>query len=281
MKPTTPTTTTLPARSDSSTLAKYHRPGEPIVIVKFTGVGNPSPYDFRAKDNRSYIFRFESKLQGHTLRVPLNLWQQNNAKLAHDMLDERRLPHPMVITLEMPSVEPMEQPSLTDPLIAALIADPDFAWSWHCNIAMAFYDAEQGRKDPAACNAGAALFLSRFTGGEVDTTTHPAYQQTQGGETETSSAKMGATDTNAESRIVVGPGDDSTVAPAGGDLTPSFGPHHPQTVLKCAYDLVESPKRIKALAALLSIDEPLLRIAIARPDSLVELAAAGWVRRKS
>lgn len=62
-------------------------------------------------------------------------------------------------------------------LVASLINDPEYAWGWHCNIAMACYD--KGARPHSACNAGAALFLSLLTDGKADTTTHPAYQQTQ------------------------------------------------------------------------------------------------------
>ena len=52
------------------------------------------------------------------------------------------------------------------------------------------------------------------------------------------------------------------------------------TLYDHAFSLVESPKRIKALAALLGVEESTLRNAIDSPGSQVELAAAGWVRRK-
>lgn len=53
--------------------------------------------------------------------------------------------------------------------------DPDYAWSWHCKIAMATVD-EGG--DHAAANRGAARFLGLLFPG-VDTTKHPAYANTQ------------------------------------------------------------------------------------------------------
>lgn len=62
-------------------------------------------------------------------------------------------------------------------LVATFINDPEYAWGWHCNIAMACYD--KGARPHSACNAGAALFLKLLTDGKVDTTAHPAYQQTQ------------------------------------------------------------------------------------------------------
>ena len=71
-------------------------------------------------------------------------------------------------------------PSIVDSLesiIAAMVNDPDYAWGWHCNIAMAAHDSGAGPHD--ACNRGAALFLNLLSDGRVDTTTHPAYAQTQ------------------------------------------------------------------------------------------------------
>lgn len=322
--PTTPIPANLPARLDSATLAKYIQDGEPVIVAKFLGVGNTSPYDYRAKDNRAYVFRYDPKLEGHVLRIPLRIWQGDGKKrptdnLAHAMMDERRMPHPMVITVEMPKVVPMEQPSLTDPLIAALIADPEFAWSWHCHIARACYD--KGARTHAQCNAGAALFLSRLTDGKVDTTTHPAYAEItkptefqEQGASEASEAhnlgeagatpapastlteshpEMGAADT-IPAQNVVGLSDEPTAASAvdwkqpEGDVvykvavddSTSEQVTEAAALYDQAFDLVESPKRIKSLAALLGVEEGLLRDSIDLPESKVELANAGWVRRK-
>jgi len=59
-------------------------------------------------------------------------------------------------------------------LIGAMVDDPEYAWGWHCNIAMSAFDA--GARSHAACNRGAALFLKLLSDGKVDTTTHPAYK---------------------------------------------------------------------------------------------------------
>ncbi|MCF7789418.1 MAG: hypothetical protein K9N47_25070 [Prosthecobacter sp.] len=246
MKPnTTPcpsltTVLTLPGRVDSALLAKHRRADEPLIVVKLVGVGNTAPYDFHDKGTRSYIFRFESLLEGHILRVPLHLWQAGKGRLAHDLMDQRRLPHALVVTLDPP---PAAKPT---PLM---------------NV-----------------------------------------------------TEMGATDTRTDTRNVVGPGAEPTVAPsyalrategrpalgdlvasdeaAGADAStvnvaatnvqaeapPLIGgrPLH-----EAAYDLVEPPKRLKALAALLGVAEAALREAIAHADSRIELANAGWVRRKA
>lgn len=242
MKPsTTPcpslaTVITLPGRVDSALLAKHRRADDPLVVVKLVGVGNTAPYDFHDKGTRSYIFRFESAQEGHILRVPLHLWQAGKGRLAHDLMEQRRLPHAMVVTLDAPTeAKPTPLTNLTE---------------------------------------------------------------------------MGATDTSTDTRNVVGPGAEPTVAPASaGEKTvaddglnekavPTVAPASlsvaATSVLavepplidgrplhEAAYALVEPPKRLKALAALLGVAEGALREAIGQADSRLELANAGWVRRKA
>ncbi|WP_395740621.1 hypothetical protein [Prosthecobacter sp.] len=229
---------TLPNRVDSSTLAKFIEGGEPLVLVKLIGVGNTAPYDFRDKGTRSYIFRFDPALEGHVLRIPLHLWQENRARLAHDIMDQRHMAHSMVVTLE--------QPSTPAPPVS------------------------------------------------------PIPQSTI-------SAQTGATDTRTDTRIVVGPGAEPTVAPTSPpgekavdetsatvvapssakaldgmpDGLPELQTADGRPLHEAAYDLAEPPKRLKAMAALLGVAEASVRAAIDHPRSRVELAMAGWVRRKS
>ncbi len=243
--PSLTTVITLPGRVDSALLAKHRRADDPLIVVKLVGVGNTAPYDFHDKGTRSYIFRFESALEGHILRVPLHLWQAGKGRLAHDLMDQRRLPHAMVVTLDAPTAAKPTPPT-------------------------------------------------NFT-------------------------EMGATDTRTDTRNVVGPGAEPTVAPASpsakatedtsedgalngetdvivqvavADASPatvaatSVQAEAPPLIAgrplhEAAYDLVEPPKRLKALAALLGVAEGELRAGIAHPDSRIELANAGWVRRKA
>jgi len=235
---------TLPGRVDSSMLVKFRRADEPLIVLKLVGVGNSAPYDFHDKGTRSYIFRFESQMEGHILRVPLHLWQAGKGRLAHELMEQRRLPHAMVVLLEPPS-SPKPKMPLSD-------------------------------------------------------------------------TEMGATDTSTDARNVVGPGAEPTVAPAFGSACGALTVAEPtegrQTVVdggltetrntvaldtvasvltaavpliggrplhEAAYDLVEAPRRIKALAALLGVTEDELRAGIAQADSRVELAHAGWVKRKA
>jgi hypothetical protein len=233
--PSLTTVLTLPARVDSSLLAKHRRADDPLVVVKLVGVGNNAPYDFHDKGTRSYVFRFESALEGHILRVPLHLWQAGKGRLAHDLMEQRRLPHAMVVTLDAPTAaKPTPPTNLTE---------------------------------------------------------------------------MGATDTSTDTRNVVGPGAEPTVAPASAGekalnaeadvkaqaaeadaATVSVAATNVQAVVpliagrplhEAAYDLVEPPKRLKALAALLGVAEDALRTGIGHADSRIELANAGWVRRKA
>lgn len=226
MKPTTHTLTTLPGRVDSAMLAKFLQAGEPVVVLKLVGVGNSAPYDFRDKGTRSYIFRFDSNAEGHLLRVPLHLWQENKARLAHDIMDQRHMTHALIVTLETPP-------------------------------------------------ASAAT---------------PIPQNTISAE-----PKMGATDTSTDTRNVVGPGAEPTVAPTFAKAsegrtasveTVTVEAKEPPLVggralHEAAYDLVDPPKRLKALAALLGVAEAPLRAAIGHSGSRIELATAGWVRRKA
>lgn len=219
MKPsTTPcpslsTVITLPGRVDSALLAKHRRADDPLVVVKLVGVGNTAPYDFHDKGTRSYIFRFESAQEGHILRVPLHLWQAGKGRLAHDLMEQRRLPHAMVVTLDAPTeAKPTPLTNLTE---------------------------------------------------------------------------MGATDTSTDTRNVVGPGAEPTVAPASLSVAAtSVQAVEPPLIAgmplhEAAYALVEPPKRLKALAALLGVAEDALRASIGQADSRIELANAGWVRRKA
>lgn len=107
-----PTVTTLPGRVDSAVLAKHRRAGEPMVIVKLVGVGNTAPYDFRDKGTRSYIFRFDSQMEGHLIRIPLHLWQEDRARMAHDIMDQRHMAHAMIVMLEQPPAPAAAAPAI-------------------------------------------------------------------------------------------------------------------------------------------------------------------------
>lgn len=94
-----------------------------------------------------------------------------------DQLSNLGQTRPIVVTVEVPDAKKLPIVDSLESIIAAMVNDPDYAWGWHCNIAMAAHDSGAGPHD--ACNRGAALFLNLLSDGRVDTTTHPAYAQTQ------------------------------------------------------------------------------------------------------
>ncbi len=234
--PSLTTVATLPGRVDSSMLAKFRRADEPLVVLKLVGVGNNAPYDFHDKGTRSYIFRFESQMEGHILRVPLHLWQAGKGRLAHELMEQRRLPHAMVVLLESPPTAAKPAPLLSDTQMGATDTSTDAR-----NVV-----------GPGAEPTVAPALVEEKTMAERSLTV------VDDGLTETSSSEA------------------ATSAPT--EAVPLIGgrPLH-----EAAYDLVEAPRRIKALAALLGVTEDELRAGIAQADSRVELAHAGWVKRKA
>ncbi len=179
MQPSKPQPFRLPQRFDSPTLAKYAIPGEPTVIVRAVGVGSTAPFEYSDRNGRQAIFRYEREYDAHVLKVPASVWNHNKGFMAHELMDQRRLPHPLVVTVEVPAIAGTSPSKSTAwrLLIDAMKADPEYAWSWHCNLAMAMHDSGAGPHQ--ACNRGAALFLSLLSDGAVDTTQHPAYENTQ------------------------------------------------------------------------------------------------------
>lgn len=205
MQPSKPQPFRLPQRFDSPTLAKYAIPGEPTVIVRAVGVGSTAPFEYSDRNGRQAIFRYEREYDAHVLKVPASVWNHNKGFMANELMDQRRLPHPLVVTVDIPTVE------ATSPikgLIDAMKADPEYAWGWHCNLAMAMHDSGAGPHQ--ACNKGAALFLSLLSDGAVDTTQHPAYEHTQ--------ATIG-TNTNLSSQGDLESSDPHKVA-SGGSIPP-------------------------------------------------------------
>ncbi|MBB5035487.1 hypothetical protein [Prosthecobacter vanneervenii] len=199
--PNTPALSRLPARVDSTLLAKHRRADEPLVVLKLVGVGNTAPYDFHDKGTRSYIFRHESAQEGHILRVPLHLWQADGARLAHDLMDQRRLPHAMVVFLDpaTTAARPGTTLTATQPQASAL-AETISLTSSTAGIHAATGSTAQTHTAP----------------GQPTTSPQPS--------TPLSSPKTGATDTSTETRIVVGPGSEPTVAPTLGQEPPAAAP---------------------------------------------------------
>ncbi|MFC5457289.1 hypothetical protein [Prosthecobacter fluviatilis] len=265
MKPATQTCPSLaivqklPARVDSALLCRHRRADEPLVVVKLVGVGNAAPYDFHDKGTRSYIFRHESQQEGHILRVPLHLWQAGGGRLAHELMDQRRLPHAIVVLLEpappatAAAQTPPRQTGATDTSthtrnVVGPGAEPTVAPTpgGTCGA--------PGESAPPA--AGAA-------------TQQPGTQPREAGAACPQAADVKAPEAVSSTA--------SVAATSVQALPPSLIVGTP--LHAAAYALAEPPKRLKALAALLGVAEQALRQALTHADSRVELAGGGWVRR--
>ena len=319
MQPNKPQLFRLPQRFDSPTLAKLAIPGEPTVIIRAVGVGSTAPFEYSDRNGRQAIFRYEREYDAHVLKVPASVWNHNKGFMAHELMDQRRLPHPLVVTVEVPAAE------ATSPikgLIDAMKADPEYAWSWHCNLVMAMEDAGAGTLQD--CNKGAALFMSRLTNGAVDTTQHPDIKaavsellsKSQDGQEAKSSGpypenagaspapattsapsvadalgiepmkadespEMDAPGNSEEaSDVVVGQVSEQPGASALDTLSRPEANAPVPSLYSRAWDKLESPMRLKELAAALETDPDTLKAAIQEPLSAVELGHAGWVKRR-
>ncbi len=249
--PSLTTVITLPGRVDSALLAKHRRADDPLVVVKLVGVGNNAPYDFHDKGTRSYIFRFESVLEGHILRVPLHLWQAGKGRLAHDLMEQRRLPHAMVVTLEPPTAaKPTPLTNLTE---------------------MGATDTSTDTRNVVGPGAEPTVAPAFGSACGAKTVAERLLTVVDSGLTEKPSVKAQAALADASTVSVATTSVQAVVPPliAGRPLH------------EAAYELVEPPKRLKALAALLGVAEDALRAGIGHADSRIELANAGWVRRKA
>lgn len=69
----------------------------------------------------------------------------------------------MLAAAPAPEAAAIQTPAAVNVVIEAMRKDPDYAWSWHCNIAMAFVDAGGDRY---TANQGAAGFMRLFAGVE-------------------------------------------------------------------------------------------------------------------
>lgn len=84
-----------------------------------------------------------------------------------------------------------------DTLKAAMAADPDYAWGWHCNLAVPIMDAAGVGHQQA--NEAAALIMRQMF--DCDITAHPHYQYGKSGAQSYFEARVAAEreeDTQAE-----------------------------------------------------------------------------------
>jgi hypothetical protein len=92
----------LPSRISSEILARYAKPGEPMVRLKASNIGDVSPYELSDENGRSFIFRWNVKAGAHELLIPVSIWMDNKAALAHALLDRRNPPVPLIPLFELP-----------------------------------------------------------------------------------------------------------------------------------------------------------------------------------
>lgn len=86
----------LPNLLNSSILAKYTEPGEPVYVIKASLVGDVSPYEHQDDHGRLYIFRWDVKEGGHILRVPKSVWEANKSAMAHSLQEQKGSRVPIV-----------------------------------------------------------------------------------------------------------------------------------------------------------------------------------------
>lgn len=100
----------LPRRVNQEILNRLGKDGEPVVILKVCHVGDISPFDLLDENGTSFIFKWDQKHGAHVLRIPLSIWMDNNAALAHCLLDHRNPPFPLVPLFEVPAPVPAPAP---------------------------------------------------------------------------------------------------------------------------------------------------------------------------
>lgn len=76
------------------------REGEPVIVLVARGIGATQPYEFRDRDGRSFLLKWEGKLEGHVLRVPWHVWMADGGRLADGVMNQRRLPFALVVLVE-------------------------------------------------------------------------------------------------------------------------------------------------------------------------------------
>ena len=100
-------------------------------------------------------------------------WSDSDMQ-AMDNLDSYIARHKAIRAELAKPVEPINTYTAVKRLRQALRDDLDYAWGWHCNVAMTAYDAGCPRD---IANEGAARFMQLFAG--VDTRQHFAFSGTQ------------------------------------------------------------------------------------------------------
>lgn len=293
---------------DSALLMKQAIPGETIVVVLYKDAYNQSAFQFGDAHGRVAILHHDGKYRCHALRVPESIWNANQGAMAESFMQSGSRDR-FVIRTESPNVAKIAE-SL--PLPASATSEAQFTLDCIKATLASYAGAAITQESLQEC-------LDRIANAVRGTVEAPAVTPTPGLDTiekieaeearvnaqiehlETFPTEKGATDTDGNAPNVVGQGEaDPTVAPASetlssqgesdssephklasGGSTPPPATTSPSEILyEAAFDKLESPMRIKALAALLGTDEATLKTALESPQSHIELGHAGWVKRK-
>lgn len=91
----------IPPRVNSVLLMKHLQQGEPVIVVKIADLGMTSDFDMQV-GNRSYLFRWDHRKGGHILRVPHSIWHQNKEQMANEIMYQRKLRYPVIVTVDLP-----------------------------------------------------------------------------------------------------------------------------------------------------------------------------------
>lgn len=292
MQPSKPQPFRLPQRFDSPTLAKYAIPGEPTVIVRAVGVGSTAPFEYSDRNGRQAIFRYEREYDAHVLKVPASVWNHNKGFMAHELMDQRRLPHPLVVTVEVPAagaanveaIKPwIEALGLLSTLAPGMVINVDDPVGMAKTIIETVSKSQDGQEakssGPYPESASASLAPA--------TTSAPSVADALGIEPMKAdeSPEMDAPGNSKEaSDVVVGqvseqPGASATFSTDGSGTDMPTG-NAPAPLYSRAWDMLESPMRLKELAAALETEPETLKASIQEPLSAVELGHAGWVKRR-
>lgn len=99
-------TAALPAICTSDNLAKYAVAGEPTILFLLTDVGSTADYQFRDKTGgRSFLLKWNTRLDGHVLRVPYSVWSAKDHAFANALM-RQPMHRPVVVLVEFAASAP-------------------------------------------------------------------------------------------------------------------------------------------------------------------------------
>jgi hypothetical protein len=238
--------------------------------VKMLGVGNNSAFYLTDKDGRVWILEWNAKKGGHVIRVPHHLWHDRNEAVAHSLMEQNPRVS-FVVSCEL------------SPEVAAFLAE--------LKQASEQQEEEKQQEESPEMGATAANNEAGIMVGPGDETAvaptldavRPAEEVQPQSEASGPVEAPEAPAANADSQLPA-PADQPTTASEviqtpEAPTVPAASPA-PEPLHMRAYDAVEKPIRVKPLAEKLGVTEEALRAAIELPDSKLEIAAAGWVKRK-